>query len=71
MVDSALTAAMYSLYKSDFEQAKCQAELNKALKHLRRAGINEIKFTLSNEQLRQIDAARSRGDNINITINFS
>lgn len=46
-------------------------ELKKAFKHLRRAGIDELKVSLTEEQLRQIDKARSRGDKISITLNFS
>lgn len=70
MINPALNAAMFSLYKSDFERAKYQAELNKAIKHLRKAGLDEISITLTAEQVRQIEQAKAEGKELKVTISL-
>lgn len=48
-----------------------EKELEKAFKHLRKAGLENLKLTLTEEHLRQIDEARAKGEEISLTINLS
>ncbi len=46
-------------------------ELKGTFKRLKKADLESIKLTLTEDQLQQIDEARSRGDEISLTISLS
>lgn len=51
---------------------KYQKHIKRALEELKRASrYGRLELTFTEEQLRQIDAARARGDKITVSIDFS
>jgi len=68
---TALNACMSRGGTTSSDKLFREKELKKAFKHLKKAGLENFKLTLTEDQLRQIDEARARGDEISLTISLS